>query len=90
MKINSIKDFDKCLSSLGYTEVGGYPIYFVTKDGKCLCFETVAKEYERIKDAILHEMDNGWRVIASDVNWGDKIYCSISGDEIESVFETRD
>lgn len=85
MKINTIEDFEKCLATLGYTEVGGYPIYFLMADGGCLSFDTATIERERIKDAIAFGTENGWRAIASGVNWETDLYCSHSGDRIKSA-----
>ena len=85
MKINTVEDFEKCLASLGYTEDGGYPIYFLMADGGCLSFDTATIERERIKDAIAFGTKNGWRVIASDVNWGYDLYCDHSGEKIKSA-----
>lgn len=85
MKINTIKDFEKCLASLGYTEDGGYPIYFITADGGCLSFTSAVENAERIKDEIENGDFLGWRVIASDVNWGYDLYCDHSGEKIKSA-----
>ena len=90
MKINTIKDLDQCHATLGYTDVGGYPLYFITSDGDTLSFETVALEAERIKDAIENKSKNGWRVIACDVNWENRLYCAHSGDEIKSAYDPID
>lgn len=90
MKIDTIKDFEKCLSSIGYTQSGCYPIYFITDSGRCLSFKTAARERERIKDAIYFGNRNGWRVTACDVNWGNDVFCSHSGERIESVFDEQD
>lgn len=85
MKINTIEDFEKCLATLGYTEVGGYPIYFLMADGGCLSLTSAVENAERIKDEIDHGDFLGWRVIASDVNWGHNLYCDHSGEEIKSA-----
>lgn len=85
MKINTIKDFENCLTSLGYTEDGGYPIYFITADGGCLSFNSAVENAERIKDEIENGDFLGWRVIASDVNWGYDLYCDHSGEKIKSA-----
>jgi hypothetical protein len=90
MKINTIEDLEKCLATLGYTDVGGYPLYFITDDGDTLSFETVALEAERIKDAVQNGFKNGWRVIVCDVNWENRLYCAHSGEAIKSACEPRD
>ncbi len=90
MKINTTQDLDKCLATLGYSESGGYPLYFVTDGGDCLSFASVASYEGKAKDAVEFGLSNGWRVIACLVNWDAEIYCSHSGERIEAANGSKD
>ena len=60
-----------------FTDVGGYPIFYVTGNGDCLC-PRCALEAERIGDD---------PAIACDANWEDpSLYCDDCGARIESAY----
>ena len=70
-----------------YAWLGGYPLFLITSDGESLCIECGKKEYRQIAYAIRHNLSNGWRVEAADVNWEDTaLYCCHCDKQIESAY----
>ena len=66
---------------------GGYPMYFLTSDGGALSFASVREELASILPAIKEHMNDGWRVVACDVNWEDtELVDDHSGELIESAY----
>lgn len=64
----------------------GCPMFFITSDGAALSFDSVRKELASILYSIKHKQNDGWRVVACDVNWEDnELYCAHSGEKIESA-----
>ena len=66
-----------------FTSVGGYPLYYVTKDGGVLSPEAVEENIDLCRDSD----DPQWHVIGADVNWEDPcLYCEHTGRRIESAY----
>lgn len=64
-----------------FTDVGRYPIFYVTNNGDCLC-PACALTAERIGDD---------PVVACDANWEDpSLNCDDCGDRIESAYAEYD
>jgi hypothetical protein len=70
------------------TDLGGYPLYFITSDGAALSFESVRKELRSVLWAIASCYNTGgWRVIGCDVNYEDgELTCDHSGARIPSAY----
>jgi len=67
----------------GYTSVGSYPLFYITKDCGVLCFKCVQENLESCKGAD----DPQWHVTARAVNWEDKsLYCEHCSESIESAY----
>lgn len=70
-----------------YAWPGGYPLYLITDDGACLCMDCARKEKRLIYDAIRSECNNGWLVVAQDVNYEDlSLCCGHCNDNIETAY----
>lgn len=71
-----------------YAWPGGYPKFFVTADGGCLCFPCAKKEKRTIRSAIRrNDRTGGWQVIGCDVNWEDpSLFCDNCSERIESAY----
>lgn len=66
---------------------GGYPVYFITDDCAALSYATVKDNAPAIIEAIQAGSNNGWRIVAVEINWEDKfLTCEHSGDPIESAY----
>ena len=86
MEINNINQLDQSLESGSLTDVGGYPKYWVTKDGGILSFEAISQELELIKSAIENDDDPQWQVIGCDINWEQELRCDHLNKEIQSAY----
>jgi ribosomal protein L24E len=87
MDINTISDFRKAMRNGPYAWPGGYPLYFITKDGAALSFKSAKAERRYILEAIRDNDNSGWNVIAMDINWEDaELTCDHSGERIESAY----
>jgi hypothetical protein len=87
MQIKNISDFRQAVRNGKYTDLGGYPLYFVTSDGAALSFEMAKKERRKILDSIASRSNDGWRIVAVDVNWENgQLFCDHSGERIESAY----
>ncbi len=65
-----------------YAWPGGYPLFYVTADGGCLC-----PDCANGPDASEDADDPQWRLVAYDVHWeGPALTCEHCGAEIESAY----
>jgi len=81
------KQLKQELRAGAYTWPGGYPRFFLTDDGEALSFATVRAEFRQVLWAVRHKQNNGWRVIAVDVNWEDgDLTDGHTGERIESAY----
>ncbi len=70
-----------------YAWPGGYPLFLITSDGASLCVTCGYQKYRQIAYAIMHKLNDGWRVTAADVNWEDaNLFCDHCGNQIESAY----
>jgi len=71
---------------------GGYPTYFITKDGGAICPACGKKEKDLIIEAIESKSDPQWEVIHHEVNYeNDGLYCDNCNKQIESAYgDTED
>lgn len=70
-----------------YAWPGGYPLFFMTRDGAALCFACVRKEWRQIVWDVLHNASTGWRVEGCDANWEDpQLRCDHCSQPIESAY----
>lgn len=85
--IKTVADFRKAIAHGPYAWPGGYPIYFITSDGAALSFKTAKKEKRNIISAIGDRRNDGWRVVAADINWEDnELYDEHTGEKIEAAY----
>jgi len=86
MKNYTIQNF---LSDLNepYAWPGGYPRFFITQDGEALCFESAKENQKLIKSSIKNNLNDGWQVVACEINWEDcSLCCADTGKPIESAY----
>lgn len=55
-----------------YALPGGYPFMFVCNDGDALCANCARENYRQIALARRYGMNDGWRVIGTDVFFGEE------------------
>ena len=68
-----------------YAWPGGYPVFYITKDGGALCPDC-AREAEA--EGLTSDPDDAqWCIVAGDVNWeDDALYCDHCNKIIESAY----
>ena len=89
--ISSGRKLRNTLRAGGHTWPGFYPLYFITSDGGALSFETVRGNLRSVLDSIRTKCDDGWRVVACEVNWeDDDLYDDHTGEKIESAYGDDD
>lgn len=86
MKITNQQDFLKALETKGYTDVGGYPLAFITSDGEVMSFESAKANQDLICEAIEDKSNCGWRVVACDVLWEGEHYCCHSNKKLQTAY----
>ncbi len=65
---------------------GGYPMYYVCKDGGTLCPTCANKEIDLIAAALHDEHDKQWGLAGLDVNYEDEsLYCDHCSKQLESA-----
>lgn len=64
-----------------------YPRFLMTSDGEALCFDCAREEYRSVSFAVRHKLNDGWRVIACDINYEDaSMRCVHCNNCIESAY----
>ena len=81
------KALKQALRNGPYAWPGGYPMYFITSDGAALSFQAVRENYCSVLWSMRKRMNDGWRVVAVDINWEDReLTCDHSGKRIECAY----
>ena len=87
MEIKNSRDLRQAIRQGPYAWPGGYPVYFVTSDGGVLAHSTVKAEFLNIVSAVRDRRNDGWRVVAADINWEDtNLVDDHTGELIESAY----
>jgi hypothetical protein len=87
MNIETVSDFRKAIRNGPYAWPGGYPLFFITNDGAAISFEAAKAEKRQIIESIGKRYNDGWRVIACEVNWEDpSLLCEHTGKPIECAY----
>lgn len=74
-----------------YAWPGGYPLYAITSDGAALHLSCCRKEYRQIAYSMRHNLRDGWKVEAVDVNYEDgECTCDHCGELIEAAYVDQD
>lgn len=86
-EIDTVAQLKATLRNGKYTDYGCYPLYFLANDGESLSFEAVRAEFRQVAYAIQNRLNDGWRVVACDVNYEDsEMRCAHTGERIESAY----
>lgn len=87
MKTYTTKDLKNQLRAGEYTFPGCYPLFFITSDSDVLSFKAVRDNFRDVIYSMRHKVNDGWRVVACEVNWEDPdLYCAQTGRRIESAY----
>jgi hypothetical protein len=69
---------------------GGYNLCFVTSDGAALCYTCARSEYRQISQSIRNRSNDGWRVVALDINYEDNdCMCANCNADIQPAYTER-
>lgn len=80
-------DLKNALRNGPYAWPGGYPLFFITSDGAALSFDAVRQEIRQVIWSMRHGVNDGWRVVAVDVNWEDSdLTCEHTGKRIGCAY----
>lgn len=71
-EINNVNQLKATLRSGEFTWPGFYPMYFIKSDGAALHFNCVRRNFRSVVDSVKNKADDGWRVIACEINYEDK------------------
>jgi hypothetical protein len=86
-EINTVAEFKAALRNGKTTDLGGYPLYFITGDGEALSFEAARENFRQIVDSIANGHRDGWRIVAQDINYEDEaLFCAHTGKRIASAY----
>ena len=86
-RINTGAELRATLRAGPYAWPGGYQMYFITSDGAALSFESARAEFRQCAYALRHRLNDGWRIVACDINYEDgELYCDHSGERIPSAY----
>lgn len=83
----TLSDVKAALRAGPYAWPGGYPLYFVTRDGAALSFEAVTEQFLNVAWDFLKDASTGWRIdgLATNEENGD-LYCDHSGKKIPAAY----
>jgi len=86
-KLETLAQVKAALRSGGFAWPGGYPLYFVTRDGAALSFEAVRSMFRQVASDFVDDTSTGWRVEAVDANYEDsELRCDHTGELIPSAY----
>jgi hypothetical protein len=90
-RIRSTAELRATLRAGQYAWPGGYQLYFVTSDGAALSFEAVRAELQQVLRSISTHANDGWRVVACEVNWeDDDLLCDHTGKPIPAAYSDKE
>jgi len=69
-----------------FTEIGMYPLYYVTSDNGLLCPDCVNSNLNLCRD----KSNDQWFVVAQEVNWESRLYCDACSKDILSAYDVVD
>ena len=85
--IKSGQDLRATLRAGEFAWPGGYQMFFITSDGAALSFDSVRKNLRSVLDSIRTHCNDGWRVVACDINYEDtELTCDHSGESIPAAY----
>lgn len=91
-EISGAVTFKAALRAGAFTDLGGYPLYFVMSDGEALSYEAARGNARPIFEALENKRKTGfrgdcWLPVAVAVNYEDSdLVCSHTGDKIPSAY----
>lgn len=87
--ITNAAKFKAALRAGQYSDVGGYPLYFILADGESLSFDGALLNFKSIvrEFAIPLREQGDWRVVSCQINYEDTdLHCVATGKLIPSAY----
>lgn len=86
-RIETVSAFKAALRHGQTTDLGGYPLYFITSDGEALSFGAARENFTQIVDSISNRHNDGWRIVGQEINHEDEdLFCAHTGERIASAY----
>lgn len=90
-KLETLADVKATLRAGGFAWPGGYPLYFITRDGAALSFAAVQAQFRQVASDFMDDTSSGWRVEAVTTNEEDsELRCDHTGELIPSAYGDED
>lgn len=88
MHINSLRQVKEILRSGEYTNLGGYPLYFIAADNEALSFEAVRERFRTVvADTLGMSGMRDFKIVGCEINYEDAdLYCAHTGKRIPSAY----
>lgn len=85
--VKALQQVKAALRAGPYTHVGGYPLYFVTRDGAALSYDAARKQLHSVCWDHLADASTGWRIDGVQINYEDSdLRCDHTGKRIPSAY----
>ncbi|UTC28668.1 hypothetical protein MARCHEWKA_01550 [Brevundimonas phage vB_BpoS-Marchewka] len=85
--VKALQQVKAALRAGPYTDLGGYPLYFATRDGVALSFDAVQANFTLVCDDHLHDASTGWRLDSVQINYEDPdLFCDHTNKRIPSAY----
>jgi hypothetical protein len=85
--IETASQFKATIRAGAYAWPGGYPLYFITKDGAALCFACARKEARQVFWDFLNDCSTGWHITGCAINYEEPdLTCDHCSKAIESAY----
>ena len=84
----TLLELKQALRTGPYAWPGGYPLYFLARDGSVLSFAAVRGEFRQVLRAQRHPgTDCWWEIDAACINWEDEsLFCAHTGQPIPCAY----
>lgn len=90
-QITGLNEVKAALRAGAYAWPGGYPQYFVTRDGGALSFDAVREQLRNVAWDHLNDASTGWRIDHIAINYEDAdLVCDHTGKRIPAAYGDDD
>lgn len=88
-EIATLADVKAALRAGPYTDLGGYPLYFVMRDGAVMCFDSIRRNFDSVVYSF--RVSDHWRPVAIQINYEDAdLRCAHNCTRIPSAYAEED
>ena len=88
MQIESLAQVKAALRNGPFTDLGGYPLYFIAADGEALSFGAVRERFREVcADMLDMSRLSQWRIVGLEINYEDaSLSCAHTGEAIPAAY----